>query len=173
MTASGQRVGSDRNRPTADDRIAAVRSALSGIAAGDVDDLALRLDALHPKNNTFPGEVFLELAADAIDQAGASREEPIEFEGIRERYLPECTAHTKVQHQHSKYALRAPAMIRAGVDPGLLDEVIWWQGDDLCVWALDALAVYVRAAADRTGTSTGEICERLAQQHGVDLNPPN
>ena len=49
----------------------AIRVALSGIAAGEVDDLAFRLDALHPKNNTFPGEVLLELAADAIEEAGA------------------------------------------------------------------------------------------------------
>jgi hypothetical protein len=161
-------------RPTAEDRVQAIRIALSGIATGaDLGDLRFELYALHPKNNTFPGEVFLELAADAINEAGASREEPIEFEGIRELYLPECTAHTKVQHQHSKYALRAAAMIRAGVDPGLLDEVMWWQGDDLWVWALDALAVYVRAAADRTGLSSANICERLAQRGAVDLNTPN
>jgi hypothetical protein len=50
---------------------------------------------------------------------------------------------------------------------------MWWQGDDLWVWALDALAVYVRAAADRTGLPTADICERLAQRRGVDLNTPN
>lgn len=26
---------------------------------------------LHPKNNTFPGEVFMELAADALEIAGS------------------------------------------------------------------------------------------------------
>ena len=163
-----------RKRPTAEDRVQAIRIALSGIGSGaDLGDLRFELYPLHPKNNTFPGEVFLELAADAIDEAGASREEPIEFEGIRERFLPECSAHTKVQHQHSKYALRAAAMIRAGVDPGLLDEITWWQSDDLWVWALDALAVYVRVAVDRTGVEVGEICERLARRHGVDLGMPN
>jgi hypothetical protein len=45
--------------------------------------------------------------------------------------------------------------------------------DDLWVWALDALAVYVRAAAERTALSIAEICERLAQQRNVDLNTPN
>jgi hypothetical protein len=148
--------------------------ALAGIAAGsDLDDVRFELYPLHPKNNTFPGEVFLELAADAIDQAGASREQPIEFEGIREQYLPECTAHTKAQHQHSQYALRAAAMIRAGVDPGLLDEVIWWQSDDLWVWALDALVVYSRVAAERTGVPIAEICKRLARRRGVELDLPN
>ena len=64
-------------------------------------------------------------------------------------------------------------MIQAGVDPGLLDEVMWWQGDDLWVWALDALAVYVRSAADRTRLSIAEVCERLAQQRGNNLSTPN
>ena len=163
-----------RPRPTSADRLQAIRIALSGIGSGaDLGDLRFELYALHPKNNTFPGEVFLELAADAIQEAGASREEPIEFEGIRERYLPECTAHTQAQHQHSKYALRAAAMIRAGVDPGLLDEVVWWRTDDLWVWALDALAVYARVAADRTGLPVVDVCERLGRRHGVVLDMPS
>jgi hypothetical protein len=42
--------------------------ALSGIA-GDVDlgEVAGRLEPLHPKDNTLPGEVLLELAADTIE----------------------------------------------------------------------------------------------------------
>ena len=84
------------------------------MCGADLHDVRFELDPLHPKDNTSPGEVFLELAADAIEEAGASREEPIEFDGISERYLPERTAHTKAQHQHSKYALRAAALI---VDP--------------------------------------------------------
>ena len=75
----------------------------------------------------------------------------IEFEGIRERYLPDGTAHTKAEHHKSKYALRAAAMLHGGVDPGLLDEVQWWQTDDVWYWSLEALVAYVRAAADRTG----------------------
>ena len=37
-------------------------------------------------------------------------------------------------------------MVRAGVHPGLLDEIIWWQSDDFWVWALDALAVCTRGS---------------------------
>ena len=143
-----------RKRPTAEDRTQTIRIALSGIREGtDLGDLRSELYALHPKNSTFPGEVFLELAADAIEEAGASREEPIEFEGIRERFLPECAAHTQAQHQHSKFALRAAAMIRAGVDPGLLDEIIWWQSDDLWVWALDATRGRTASSATRGGST--------------------
>ena len=107
--------------PTSEDRVEVVRIALGGLAAGDdLGEIGRRLEPLHPKNNTFPGELLLELAADAIEESGASRERPIEFEKIRERYLPECTAHTKAQHHKSEYAIRAAAMLRAGVDPGLL-----------------------------------------------------
>ncbi len=76
-----------RKRPTPEDRVEVIRIALSGIATGDdLGGLRRCLDPLHPENDTFPGEVFLDLAADAIDVAGASRESPIEFERTRERY---------------------------------------------------------------------------------------
>ena len=158
--------------PTADDRTEAILIALSGIASAvDLGTIRTRLEPLHPRHDTFPGEVFLELAADAIEASGASRAAPIEFAGIRERYLPECSAHTKAQHHKSEFAIRAAAMIRAGVDPDLLGEVYWWQTDDLWMWALDALVLYVRAAADRTGEPVASPCQRLAARHGVELAP--
>jgi hypothetical protein len=159
-----------RTPPTPQDRVEVIRIALEGVGTDDdLGKLRGRLDRLHPPNDTFPGEVFLELAADAIEDAGASRESPIEFEGIRARYLPECTAHTKAQHHKSEYAIRAAAMIRAGVDPGLLDEVIWWRTDDLWMWALDALVIYLRVAAERNTQPISVVCERLAVRHGIDL----
>jgi hypothetical protein len=42
-------------------------------------------------------------------------------------------------------------MIRAGVDPGLLDEVSRWRTDDLWFSALEALVTYMRAAVARGG----------------------
>jgi len=160
-----------RNAPTPEDRVQVVRIALDGMSTGtDLDELRGRLEPLHPPHDTFPGEVLLDLAADAIEASGASRAQPIEFEQIRERYLPECGPLTKTQHHKSKYAIRAAAMIRAGVDPGLLDEVGWWQTDDLWVWALDALVVYVRVAADRLDVPAEVVCERLAARHGVKLS---
>jgi hypothetical protein len=104
--------------PTADDRATAIRVARSGIAGGlELGQIGARLARLHPENNTFPGEVLLELAADAIEESGSSRERPLEFEGIRKRHLPEDRAHTRAQHRNAEYALRAVAMVRAGVDP--------------------------------------------------------
>ncbi len=161
-----------RTAPTAEDRTEAIRIALSGIASAvDLGTIRARLDPLHPKHDTFPGEVFLDLAADALETSGASREAPLEFAGIRERYLPECSAHSKAQHHKSEFAIRAAAMIRAGVDPDLLGAIYWWQTDDLWLWALDALVLYVRAAAERTGESVASLCQQLAARHGVELSP--
>lgn len=159
-----------RHRPTSDDRRSAIDIALSGLARGDdLADLAERLEPLHPRNDTFPGEVLLDLAADAIDVAGATRQSPIEFEGIRDRYLPEAVVHTKAQRHKSNYALRAAAMLRGGVDPGLLDEVQWWRSDDLWYWSLEALVAYVRAAADRIGEPLDAVCRRIAHDRGITL----
>ena len=144
--------------------------ALSGIAGeSDPVDLASELQPLHPKNNTFPGEVLLGLAADAIELSGATRENPIGYEGIRDKYLPELVFKGKSQHRKSRFALRAAAMIRAGVEPDLLDEVIWWDSDDLFVWSLYALIIYARLAAERTSTSVADVCEQLAALHDIDL----
>jgi hypothetical protein len=159
-----------QNRPTAEDRARAIWIALSGIADDvELGDLAELLEPLHPKNNTFPGEVLLELAADAIEEAGATRERPLEFEGIRKRHLPEDRAHTKAQHHKAEYALQAAAMVRGGVDPGLLEEVTWWRTDDLWFWALEALVAYVRAAAECSADSVSVICGRIAARHDVQL----
>ncbi|MGH9246951.1 MAG: hypothetical protein ACRD29_22070 [Acidimicrobiales bacterium] len=160
-----------QRRPTPEDRLEAIRIALSGIAGGaDLADTQWDLMALHPKNNTFPGEVFLALAADALNEAGASRDNPIEYENIRETYLPEFEFHGRSDHRKSHFALRAAAMIHGGVSPDLLDEVIWWSSDDLWVFSLYALIAYVRIAAERTGEPVAIICERIARRHEVELS---
>jgi hypothetical protein len=156
--------------PTAEDRMETIRVVLSGIASDlELGEIAGRLAPLHPKDNTFPGEVLLELAADAIEESGASREHPLEFEGIRKRHLPEDRAHTRAQHHKAEYALRAAAMVRGGVDPGLLDEVMWWRTDDLWFWALEALVAYVRASAEYSAEPVTAICGRIARRHDVQL----
>ena len=63
----------------------------------------------------------------------------------------------------------SPRCSTAVSTPGLLDEVQWWQTDDLWYWSLEALTVYVRAAADRTGQSVESICRRLANDRGIRL----
>ena len=159
-------------RPGSQARLDAIRIALLGIAShADPLDVTPELGALHPKNNTFPGEVLLALAADALEIAGASRDRPVPYEGIRERFLPELEFRGRVEHHKSHYALQAAAMIHGGMEPDLLGEVTWWSSDDLWRWSLYALVIYVRVAAERTGTTVGAVCQSVASRHGVDLTP--
>ena len=69
-----------RKRPGPDD--AAARILLGGLASETgIFELAGELAPLHPQDSTFPGEVFLRLAADALDWSGVSRADPVSLEG--------------------------------------------------------------------------------------------
>jgi hypothetical protein len=157
-----------RKRPTAEDTDTARRILLDGLARdADIFDLAGELAPLHPRNNTFPGEVFLHLAADALDWCGANRSDPLSLEGIRDRFLPEATFRGR-QNKKFQYAVLAAAALRGGTEPDLLEEVVWWQTDDFWHYALFATLAYIRAAANRAGVSVPQACQRLAQR----LGPP-
>jgi hypothetical protein len=155
-----------RKQPTPRDAITARRALLDGIAREtDVHELVRELAALHPARDTFPGEVFLRLAADALDWCGASRADPLPLEGLRERFLPECAFRGR-QNKKFQYAVLAAAALHGGTDPDLLDEVAWWQSDDFWQYALFAAVAYVRAAASRAGVPLSQACQDLAQRSG-------
>src|SRR5215472_4834524 len=79
-----------RKRPTPEDTATARRVLLDGLARdADIFEVVSELAPLHPRDNTFPGEVFLRLAADALDWCRATRSDPLPLEGLRERFLPE------------------------------------------------------------------------------------
>src|SRR6185437_5733225 len=70
-----------RKRPTPEDTVTARRVLLDGLAReADIFELVSELAPLHPRDNTFPGEVFLLVAADALDWCGASRADPLPLE---------------------------------------------------------------------------------------------
>ena len=78
----------------------APRVLLDGLARdADIFELVSELAPLHPRDNTFPGEVFLHLAADALDWCRASRANPLPLEGLRERFLPECAVRGREKHE--------------------------------------------------------------------------
>ncbi len=151
--------------PTDEDYASAARLGLLGLIAGQHSDTIMeQLEALHPRNNTFPAEVLLELAAEAIEESGASPAEPIQYEGMRDRYLPEYHFRGKSQQHNSHYALMAAAMIRAGVYPDLLDEAYGWGIDNMWEYAFYAVVLYGRVAAERTGRTPEDIASALAER---------
>jgi hypothetical protein len=154
-------MASRKRRPTAEDAITARRILLGGLARDeDIFEVIAELQSLHPRDNTFPGEVFLRLAADALDWCGASRADPVPLEGIRERFLPECAFRGR-ENRKLQFAVLAAAALRGGVEPDLLDEVVWWQTDDFWQYAMFAAVLYIRSAADRAGVSISQVCQEL------------
>jgi hypothetical protein len=161
----------EQRRPTQDDRAEVVRWVLADLSSGqEFDTIIERLVDVHPKNNTFPAEELLELAADAIEESGATPSHPVDYERIRENYLPERVFRGKVEHHRSHYALSAAAMIRGGVYPDLLGEVGWWHDDDLWFYAFFALVIYLRIAAERSQRTFEEVARALAARRGVALD---
>jgi hypothetical protein len=153
-------------RPTNEDTVTARRVLLDGLARDcDIFELVRELAPLRPQNNTFPGEVFLHLAGDALAWCGASRADPLALEGLRERFLPESAVRGR-QNAKLQYAVLAAAALHGGAEPDLLDEVARWQTDDFWQYALFAAVAYIRAAASRAGVSVRQACRDLARYPG-------
>ena len=155
-----------RKRPTPQDAATARRILLDGMA-GDtgVSGLAGELVPLHPRGGTFPGEVFLQVAADALEWCGASRADPLAVEGVPERFLPECAFRGR-ENKKLQFAVLAAAALRGGAEPDLLGEVTWWQAGDFWRYALWASVAYIRAAASQAGVPVRRVCQELAQRAG-------
>jgi hypothetical protein len=154
-------------RPTEDDRVEAIRRLLSGLENGaDAHELAAAVAGLHPKNNTFPGEAFMELAADAFDVAGIGRDTAIPYEGLLEAHLPECQFRGR-ENRKIQYAILTSAASRAGLKPDLLEEVMWWRTDDYWRYALFAAVGLIRAVAAQQGIPAPRLARQLAERHGV------
>ena len=145
---------------------------LSGLTNGlDLDDLAPKAAAYASDRSLFPGDTLIDLAADVIEASGATRERPLDTTQIRRRLLPEDRASTRAQHQKAEFAIRAAAMVRAGVDPALDETVSWWRLNDLWLWSLQAVVVYARAAAEYAGVTVADVCALVAARHGIEIRP--
>jgi hypothetical protein len=151
-----------RKSPTAQDAASARKVLLDGVASEvDVVEILSQLAPGHPRNNTFPGEVFLRLAADALHWAGVDRAHPVDLEGMRERFLPEVDLRGR-DRRKLQFAVLAAAALHGGVEVDLLDEVTWWQTDDFWCYAAYTAVAYIRIAADRAGVPACEVCRGIA-----------
>jgi hypothetical protein len=145
---------------------------LGGLGSGrEVFAIVADLAPLHPRDNTFPGEVFLQVAADALDWSGASRADPVPLEGIRERFLAEFSFRGRDRHK-LQYAILAAAALRGGTEPDLLDEVARWQTDNFWQYALYAAVALIRLAASRSGAPVSQVCRELGQASPADRQAP-
>ena len=152
---------SSKHRSTPEQAVQAVECLLDALATGsDIFDALDLIGPLHPKNNTFPGEVFMRLAARALAEGGVSPGSPISQEGLIDRYLAEATFRGR-QNQKIRYAVLVAAATHAGVEVDLLDEVAYWDSDDFWSYSALAAAAWIRAVADDRGLPPAEMVQRL------------
>jgi len=130
-------------------------------------DLALSLEPLHPRGNTFPGEVFMEVAAQAMDLAGIEQR-GLPYEELLNNHLPEYEFRGR-RVQKIKFAILATGAARGGIDPDLLDEVVWWRTDDFWFYALVAAAAIIRSSAATQAVPIADLIGRLALELDIDL----
>jgi len=102
-------------------------AVLAGLLRGDdTDALVEAVAPSHVQGRFTPDVAMLELAVTALDLASLAGVPPLEYEGIRERYLPEVAFRGRAEQRSSQYALYAAACIRGGVRPDLLNDAGWW-----------------------------------------------
>jgi hypothetical protein len=68
-----------------------------------------------------------------------------------------------------QYAILTSASVRGGLEPDLLDEVVWWYTGDYRRYALYAAVALIRAGADRQSITIARMVEQLADRSGVTL----
>jgi len=157
-----------RPRPGPAEAADAARRLLSGLVRGDnLSDLARDAYLQHTKDNTFPAEVYLRLAAEALRLADTNAEDPIAQEGLFARHLPEARFKGR-ENSKARYAILAAAAAAGGLEVDLLDEVAYWGTDDLWDYALCAAVALIRAGAERTGMPVANFVERLGEQADID-----
>jgi hypothetical protein len=144
-------------------------AVLSGLARGDdAYDLMAAAAPSHVPGWFTPDVALLELAVTALDLACPAGAEPLQYDGLRERHLPEVTFRGRVEHRNSQYALYAAACLRGGLQPDLLSDAGWWQ-TPLWQYAVFAVVIYTRTAAERLAVPVAEIGRRIAARHDLEL----
>ena len=149
----------------------AVRFVLGAVAREtDVHDIVKEFGPLGRFSSEGAGTELLGTAADALEHGRFTRSDPLRYVGLRERYLPEVIVRGKNENYKSDWTLRAVATLAGGVDPAVDDQLRFWRVLDLERWAVQAIVVYARAAADHTGQTVAHVCSAVAERHGFQLD---
>jgi hypothetical protein len=156
------------NRPTDDDRVEVRRRFLVGLLRGDdANQLVADIADLHVRHNTFPGEVLMELAADALAVAGVKRQPGVVYRELLSTYLSEVAFRGK-EHRRIQYAVLTAYAVHGGLEPDLLDEVTYWI-EQYWTYALYAAVAIVRASAIGADIALDSMITELAVRHGIDI----
>lgn len=142
--------------PSASDPVTVMLDGL--IADVHLDELHARVGECFGYGSEASARGLLDLAALAFLACGASSADPLEFDELGRRYLPESPVRGNAAHQKRRYALTAAILIASGVEP---EDTSWWKADNLWTHAFDAVVVFVRAASERRQLPIATICTAL------------
>ena len=111
---------------------------------------------------------LLEVAATALGLACPPGSEPLEYEGMTDRYLSDQLLTGRTLRHRTQYAIYAAACLRGGLLPDLLGEAGAWQ-PRLWTYAVSAVVLYTRAAADRLEETVPAIAVRIAEERDLQI----
>jgi hypothetical protein len=132
---------------------------LDGLEAGvDLESVHQAVRELFLADRSVSPRGLWELAAAAFLACGATSADPLIFDELEQRYLPEWPVRGNTLRQKRRHALQAAILLSAGVEP---EDMSWWRSDDLWFHAFDAVVVFVRAASERRQVPIAAICTAL------------
>lgn len=121
------------------------------------------------RHHFTPDVALLEVAASALGLACPPGSDPLEDDGLTDRYLPDQLLTGRTLRHRTHYAIHAAACLRGGLLPDLLREAGGWE-PRLWTYAVSAVVLYTRAAADRLGGTMPEIAVKMAGVLGLELS---
>jgi len=155
--------------PTDDDQTEALRRLLVGVRDGDDPfELTAAIADLHISRNTFPGEVFLQLGAEALALAGIDHRHKINHENLLATHFSEVPFKGK-DRKRVHYALMSTFAVHGGLEVDLLEEVTYWI-EEYWRYALFAAVAVLRICADHMNTPIAELASQLAAERNVNLD---
>jgi hypothetical protein len=156
--------------PTGEDRTAVAAVVLGGLARGaPLDEVLAALRSFVGYEFPFPGDVLTEIAAEALEIAGAKPATPLSLTGASERHLPEWSISGNTAHQKYRAALQAAIALHAGIAVDYDELAGWWRLQDYTRHAFAASVVLIRVAAEQSQRTVRSVCEELAERRNVAL----
>src|SRR3954453_7319775 len=143
---------------------------LSGLAGGndDVFELMVSVRPNDVRGHFTPDVALLEVAAAALGLACPPGTERLEYEGLTDRYLADLALYGRTVHRRTQYAIYAAACMHGGLHPDLLHEAGGWE-PRLWTYAVSAVVLYSRAAADRLGLPFPQVASKIAEELDLEL----
>ena len=122
-------------------------AVLDGLPAGrTLAAIELDVAGCRVRGKYEPDLAMLELIIAALDDAGVSRDRPLDISDWRRSFLPEINFHNRhTDVQRLVYALQTAAAFRTGLRPDILNDTYSWSGVALLPYATRAAVMSNRA----------------------------